>query len=317
MNLSTFNFKLIKNPIIQSLLVTLSLLAGYSLLGSFNALKSSGGFNQWQSNIIRLQKYAYQKHSQQTTVLVGSSLTANIPIDLTDKHIINLGLNGGCTQTGLEAVLRQDPKPKLLLVEINDTISRKVDKQVIESNYNPVLHPFRRYFPSFKEEYKPSTQIILKFDELRHKFKKTPQPLEQQNDGEKTDSQQLSGEHNSLGDKLISQLIQNNSKPLSDEGKRLLNQEAQYIKSQISRLERDGTHVILFNVPGDHRIENTLAVKQSKLLMKELFPPKSFNWISDPPTKEWLTGDGAHLTALDARVYADFLKGYLKSYMQL
>jgi hypothetical protein len=61
----------------------------------------------------------------------------------------------------LETAIQQEVKPKILLVEINNTIARKIDKQVIESNYNPFLYTLRRYVPSFREEYKPSIQAIL------------------------------------------------------------------------------------------------------------------------------------------------------------
>jgi hypothetical protein len=311
MNLYIFNSKIVKHPVTQSLLVTLSFLTGYSLLGNFNILKSSAGFNQWQGNIVRLQKYAYDRHSKLNVVVVGSSLTANIPTDLIGKHVVNLGLNGGATQTGLETAIRQEVKPKILLVEINNTITRKIDKQVIESNYNPFLYNLRRYIPSFREEYKPSIQTILMLDEFRNKFKKTAKPVEKKIDTEKTDVQQ-SNEHSSLGDTIVSQLIQSNSQPLSVKEKNLLTQEAQHIQSQILKIERDGTHVILFNVPGDHRLENTLAVKQSRLLMKELFPVNNFDWLPEPPTRKWLTGDGAHLIPSEAKVYANFLKDRLQ-----
>jgi hypothetical protein len=312
MNLYIFNSKIVKNPVAQSLFVTLSFLTGYSLLGNFNILKSSEGFNQWQGNIVRLQKYAYDRHSQLNLVVVGSSLTANIPTDLIDKHVVNLGLNGGATQTGLEVAIRQNVKPKFLLVEINNTITRKIDKQVIESNYNPFLYNLRRYIPSFREEYKPSSQTILMLDEFRNKFKKPAKPVEQKINTKQTDSQQSTDERSSLSNTIVSQLIQSNSQPLSAQEKNLLTQEARYIKSQISTIERDGTHVILFNVPGDHRLENTLAVKQSRLLMKELFPVNNFEWLPEPPARKWLTGDGAHLIPADAKVYADFLKDRLQ-----
>lgn len=312
MNLYIFNSKLVKNPVVQSLFVTVSFLAGYSLLGNLNILKSSEGFNQWQGNIVRLQRYSYDRHLKLNIVLVGSSLTANIPTHQIDKDVINLGLNGGATQTGLEAAIRQDVKPKILLVEVNNTINRKIDKQVIESNYNPFLYALRRYAPIFREEYKPSTQIILMFDEFRNKFKKAAKPVEKQIDTDRTDSQQLTDEHNSLSDTLVSQLIQSNSQPLSSQEKNLLTQEARYIKSQISKIASDGTHVILFNVPGDRRLENTLAVKQSRLLMKELFSVNNFDWLPEPPARNWLTADGAHLIPSDAKVYANFLKDRLQ-----
>lgn len=312
MNLYIFNSKIVKNPVVQSLIVTASFLAGYSLLYNFNILKSSEGFNQWQGNIVRLQRYAYDRHEKLNLVLVGSSLTANIPSDIIDRQTIGLGLNGGATQTGLETVIRQDIKPKILLVEVNNTIDRKIDKQVIESNYNPFLYTLRHHAPIFREEYKPSIQLILMFDNIRNKFKKTPKPAEKPIDVDRADSQQSTEEHSSLSDTIVSQLIQSNSQPLSAKEKNLLTQEAEYIKSQITKIKRDGTQVILYNIPGDHRLENTLAVKQSQLLMKELFPASNFEWLPEPPARKWQTRDGAHLIPSDAKVYAIFLKDRLQ-----
>ena len=124
MNLFTSSSNLIRNSVVQSLVVTLSLLTGYSLLGSFNLLKSSDGLNQWQSNIIKLQKYAYQHHSKFNVVLVGSSIAANIPADLIGKYVVNLGLNGGCTQR-MFGKYKQAPVEKKLprIVRLNKILS--------------------------------------------------------------------------------------------------------------------------------------------------------------------------------------------------
>jgi hypothetical protein len=318
MNLHVFSSKFIKNPIIHSLFVTLSLLTSYSFLASTKVLKSSEGLNQWQSNIIRIQNYSDRQHSKLNVVLVGSSLIASVPTDLIGNYVVNLGLSGGCAQTGLEAVIRQDVKPKLLLVEINHTLRIKIDKKIIESNYNPVLYPLRHYLPSFREEYKPSIQIILMFHELTRRFheltdepKKVDKLIEKKSDREQKENKPLTAENNDLGDQLISQAIHDNSKPLPDGEKSLLRQEAQYMKSQISKLERDGTHVILFNAPGDYRLKNTLFIKQHRLFMKEIFPINNFDWLPEPPSRQWRTRDGYHLIESDARVYADFLRDRL------
>ncbi|WP_310429102.1 hypothetical protein [Chamaesiphon sp. VAR_48_metabat_135_sub] len=318
MNLPVLNFKLIKNPIIHSLLVTLFLSIGYSLLGGLKVLQPSEGVNQWQRNVIRIQRYSYQPYSKLNVVLVGSSLTDNIPTDKIGDYIINLGMSGGCAQTGLEAIIRQDIKPKLLLVELNHTIRIQADKKIIESNYNPVLYPLRRYLPSFREEYKPSVQIILMFHtlskifhELIYQSQVVDRQIKTQKDlGEKEDKP-LTSEYKKLGDRLISQAIQNNSKLLSEGEKSSLRQESQHIKSQISKIEHDGTQVILFNVPGDYRLKSTLSVKEYRIFMKELFPSNNFDWLPEPPSREWLTGDGVHLVKSDARIYADFLRGRL------
>ncbi len=301
------NFKSIEHPIFYSLLTTLALLITYSLLGSIRLLKPSTGVNQWQSNVIRVQNYAHQQHQKSEIILVGSSIAANIPTELIGDKTITLALNGGCAQTGLEAVIRQAVKPKILLVEINNTIVRKVDRQLIESNYNPILYTVHHYLPSFREEYKPSSQLVLRLEELRSKFKQGDRAAQRP----KSDRQGTT-EHSNLAGQILTQAIQDNSRSLSAAEKSNLRTEAQYIKSQIAKLERDGTQVILFNAPGDYQLQNTLAVKQTQVLMKELFPEPNFDWIPAPPPRQWVTGDGVHLIKSDAIVYASFLRDHLK-----
>jgi hypothetical protein len=307
MKLPTSNFKLMAQPIGYSLLTATALLITYSLLGSMRLLKPSTGVNQWQSNIIKIQNYSHQQHLKIDVILVGSSIAANIPAESIGDNNLNLALNGGCSQTGLEAVIRQAVKPKILLVEINNTINRKIDKQIVESNYNPVLYAFHHYLPSFREEYKPSSQLILRLEELRSKLKQGNRLVAQPKN-----EQQLTTNHRNLTGQILAQAIQDNSKPLSAAEKSILSTEAQYIKSQISKIERDGTQVILFNVPGDSQLENTLAVKQSQVLMKDLFPDRSFDWLPAPPSRQWATDDGVHLIKSDAIIYANFVRERLK-----
>jgi hypothetical protein len=325
MNLSIFSSKLIKmklhnpnfksidkKPIVQSLLVTTALVGAYTLLGSLKILKASPGVNQWQTNVIKIQSYADRQHSNINLALVGSSLTANIPADRLGDRSIDLALNGGCAQTGLAVIIKQTVKPKVLLVEINQTIARKVDKQLIESNYNPILYTVRGYFPGLREEYKPSSQIVLRVEELRHKFKTGNRAIAQQPERPPSTT---SGQPNLTG-QLLAQAIERNAQPLSAQEKTSLRTEAEYIKSQISEIERGGTQVILFNVPGDHQLEQTIAVKQSQAFMKELFPDRDFDWMPAPPARKWVTGDGVHLIKSDAIIYADFLRDRLKTSMQ-
>jgi hypothetical protein len=307
MSMKLSNFKLLEHPIFYPLSIASSILIAYSLLGAAKLLKPSPGVNQWQSNVIRLQNYSHQQHQKLDVVLVGSSIAGTIPVELLGDNAITLAMNGGCSQTGLEAVLRQAVKPKILLLEINNTIVRKVDKQLVESNYNPILYTFQHHFPSFREEYKPSSQLILRLEELRFKLKKNPPVV----DNQKSD-RQPPAEKSNLSGQILAQAIQDKSKPVSAGEKSLLAVGADYIKSKISEIERSGTRVILFNMPGDSQLENTLTVKQYQALMKELFPERSFKWMPSPPPRQWSTGDGVHLTKSDAIFYTNFLRDNLK-----
>ena len=84
-------------------------------------------------------------------------------------------------------------------------------------------------------------------------------------------------------------------------------EQAEYIKSQISEIKKDNVRVVLFTVPGESIIDSTLSEKQTKWLIKSLFPASEFEWLPEPPVRKWKTGDGAHLVSSDAKDYAEFV----------
>lgn len=66
-------------------------------------------------------------------VMVGSSLAANLDVEDMGEGVKSIALGGGASQTGLEIVKKSNSKPRIVLVEINDTIAREVDKDLVNS----------------------------------------------------------------------------------------------------------------------------------------------------------------------------------------
>jgi hypothetical protein len=95
--------------------------------------------------------------------------------------------------------------------------------------------------------------------------------------------------------------------PLSDEKKELIVGQAKVIQNQLSEISSNGSRIILFNMPGEPGLENTVQKQQVRELMKELFPSDRFEWLSNPQ-RSWKTTDGVHLTTDDAQDYALYLK---------
>ena len=309
MNLYTSNFKFIKSPIIRSLVTTLFLLSIYHILVVTKIVKPLNGLHQWENNLIRVQRYAYHNSSNLNIVLVGSSLTENIPTSYIDSHVINLGMGGGCAQTGIEAVRRKSSKPAILLIEINETIAIKTDTQMIDSIYNPFLYSIRLYSPMLRQEYQPATNFIPRFVPLLNKL------LEANGVTNKTNKQRNSkpvvNVDSNLTDKLISQEVEANKNPLSEKEESVLREQAEIIRSQISQIRKNGVRVILFNVPGEGRIQNTVKQKQVRGLLGELFSINDFEWLPEPPLRQWATYDGIHLVNSDAKDYAIFIRNQL------
>lgn len=306
MNLFTFNFKIFQVNAIRSLIVAFSMLSIYHSLIVTKVIKGSNGINVWQDNFIRLQRYAYQDYSQLNIVIVGSSLTANLPTTDLDYSVINLGMSGSCTQTGMEAVLRKSSKPALLIVEINETINRKIDDRTIDSIYNPFFYTMRLYFPMLKEEYKPVSIVEPMVIHLMKDIIKASGFTKKQ----KVTNSTVKGV-NKLTDTLISQAIEKAKNPLSEMEKSLLRQEAESIKIQLAKIKGEGVRVVLYDVPRDPRLQATVKEKQLEALMKELFPANDFEWLPKPPPRYWKTYDGLHLVSSDAKDYVAFLKNQL------
>jgi len=300
MNLSIFNSKIFKSNIARSLSATVLALSCYQLLVITKIVKPSDGLHQWQNNFIRLQRYAYQNASQSNIVLAGSSLTANLPASEIGSSVSNLGMSGGCTQTAVEAVVRKSPKPAIVIVEINNTIDRKIDNQMIDSIYNPFLYTLRFYLPIFREEYQPISAFYPKVTALRNKIL---QFIRFNNTSMNPDKK--------LTDTLISQFIEEYQKPVSEKQIKLIQQESEFLKLQISQLRKEGVRVVLFDIPRDPRLQATLQEKQIKALMKELFPVNQFEWLPEPPPRNWKTYDGVHIVSSDAKYYVTFLKNQL------
>ena len=90
-----------------------------------------------------------------------------------------------------------------------------------------------------------------------------------------------------------------------------IRQEAAIVKGQIALLEQRGWRVILFDVPRDTLIATTPREMQLRDLIRDLFPSNQFEWLPEPPSREWMTNDGVHLVAADARAYAQYVEQQL------
>ncbi|HEY9611974.1 hypothetical protein [Allocoleopsis sp.] len=309
MNLSIFNSKFLKNRILRSLIAVFSFLSIYQFLIITKLVKPSNGMHQWQNNLIRLQRYAYQDFSNLNLVIVGSSIANNLPASDIGSSVINLAMSGGCAQTGIESVARKSSKPAILLIEINETINRKVDEQAIRSIYNPFLYNLRLYIPMLREEYQPVSTLSPRVFSIVNKIMSLARLVNKP----KTIRSVASGTNrdNQLTKTLINQAIEKYTTPLSEKEKSLFREEAEHIKFQISKLNKDGVRVVLFDIPRDPHLQATVQGKQLKALAKELFPVSNYEWLPEPAPRDWITYDGVHLVTSDAKDYTAFLKNQL------
>src|SRR3954447_14206037 len=77
----------------------------YHALTRAGAVRPSDGALPNEENVIRAQRYVHSDHSGQT-VIVGSSMAANIKAEDIGANISSIAMAGGSAQTGLEIILR-------------------------------------------------------------------------------------------------------------------------------------------------------------------------------------------------------------------
>lgn len=265
---------------------------------------ASNGINQRQGNVIKAQRYLYDRHSHLNMLLVGSSMTAGLKSKYFGSHVTNIAMLGSNSQTGLELVKINHDFPSLLLVEINETIAQKVDKEFIESVSHPFLYFIRLYLPMFREEYKPISVFVHSLKSISTDNQPTL----------KTNQAETEEIKNPLfREKFINKMAATQQNKLSANAVKNLREQAQYIKKQIAKLQKKEVRVVLFNLPTESRLANTPRREQIRSLMRDFFPPEQFEWLPEPPSQEWTTSDGIHLVPSHAKAYAEFIKAQLMS----
>jgi hypothetical protein len=297
----------------RSILISLStfifVLSLYHTLVLGGVVLPSDGINGSQSNIIKAQRYIYNHKSDLEMVLVGSSITARINSEYISPHAVSLAMLAMSSQTGLEIVERQKIKPNLLLIELNDTIlksrNHKLNTDFIGNLYHPVFYWIRFYFPMCRQEYQPLSTIAQSLIKVfTNENKVLFRFLEEGNSKEKPVGTELI-------EKLIQQQIQARNSPLSEGSKKAIAEESEYIKTQIKNFKNEGMRVILMDIPSEKRVKDTIMEKQLRELFRDLFPKDIFEWMPEPPSREWKTNDGLHLVTSSAKEYASFLREQL------
>ena len=288
--------------ILRPVLIFLFLMSFYQVLVSGGVLPASDGVSLIQNNIVKAQRYVYQDDSDLKMVIVGSSLAANLNVKEIGEGVKSIALGGGSSKTGLEIIKRSKSKPPIVLVEMNDTIVRKIDADLLDSLYHPIFYWMRQYLPMMREEYRPISVFV---DSLKSRSKQNLKMMTR----EALDSLEGRNLTPELSKKGIQMTVDVESTPLPEKDAETMKQEAELIKTQIAEIKKNiGAKVVLFDIPLESRVNAAIRRKQVRELAKKLFPPDRFEWLPPPKEREWRTNDGVHLIRSDARDFAEFLR---------
>lgn len=238
------------------------------------------GANQLQTNILKVQHYTFDMQ-ECSYVIVGSSEAARIPAEKVDDNLYNLSISGGSALTGLKLISEKRNKPEIVFVEMNDTIIRGIDEELVKKTswWNSMMINREKYRMDylFRQLYQPLYVMI--------KEKSVPNEV--------------------ATDKEMLQLNYEAYQELAED--KIFSESMCLVKKMIEELRQEGVRVILLEMPLDVKLYNTPYNIQVMEMFNKMFPESEYEWFK-VPWQEYHTTDGIHLIEADAKKYAEQLK---------
>lgn len=244
--------------------------------------KDLKGANQWQTNIIKAQDYVFDNKAY-SHVLVGSSEAYNVPVDEISDKWSNLGFAGGCSLTGLEVILRSGKTVDVIVVEVNETLLRGQDGDLLSEIAPWHILPIGRQNTRIDYLF----NLIKSTTKMRLKGKNTYEIK----DDEITNLSVLAIEKESRG------------KSLDEEKMRLVLSQ---LKKQVDELREQGVEIVFTETPNDPSLHDLLRPTTARNLVYEYFPTSEYEYF-DVDWNDYKTKDGIHLTESSAKRYAQVI----------
>jgi hypothetical protein len=247
--------------------------------------------SQWQNNLITAQRYTLADTAPKI-VLVGSSLSAQIPKRLLEPDIYNLSFAGGSLFTGLELVESAKAAPHLVVIEMN-ILFRNADPQLLENISRPVFAKLRPMVPALQEQWQPANVLAGKLTRV---------PLEKLSVMKsRLCSPSISSNEDDLHKRMVAIALENNRTPLPPDE---LTRQIALLRQHIPKLQARGIQCAFLEMPTDSAIAASPRCAAIRAKMLEEFPTTKYLWISPDQKHTYLTTDGQHLQLKEAEAYA-------------
>ena len=280
------------NFIFKSLITFLLLSSIYTLWILFFNPSVTTFQNQWVENYATAQEYIYNNNDKKyNIVIVGSSMANRLIEKKLDDEIYNLSFAGSGVITCLNILIKSDKIPKKVLIESN-IIERRIDKEMIDRLFTPIVWKIKKYIPLLQEKYKPINIFLSYIFEVLGKTKKDtyrPKP------------------NNEIFEKLLINNIDSNSVSKNF----LNNEEINELKKLIKYLQARGVQIIFFRMPVDQKVANTHSYSERAIFLNKQFNGLLF--MPMPVDQNYETSDGIHLTYQGAQKFSTTLNKWIKN----
>ena len=273
--------------------------------------------HQWQENIIKAEDYIYEQNDKKT-VIVGSSLAALLINNILPKNSYSLSFAGQSSFDGLEIIKKTGSIPNTVLIETN-SIFTSSDTDFQNSLFMPIRSSLKKIFPALLEKNQPVCVLnSIIFWSLSKIYKIFVPEMKNKLKDKKTND--ISGTENEKADQpvkngfkrlMIDIAAKNYSQPPCD---RIVKKQKKMLQDFKTYLDKEGIEIILFEMPVDERLMNSIVMEDLRKMIYSVFPPGQYIYLQPPGCLKFSTTDGIHLDYASASLYTRFLAEKIKKH---
>lgn len=270
------------------LLTALALLIVYQVAIVSGVIPTGIGRDNAELNYITSERWRY-KSAVPKVMIVGSSKTNFLDYEVLGPHVSHMGFGAQGCLTGLEILNKSTQLPKLLLVEIDETLEWPADKNCValateKFNTADIIKPMQHRF-------EPCAIFLLALNSLLPQ--NVPSPGTRKH--------------------FIAIQEKNLAIPLRTDKRATFTENVLTTQSLIEALKKKGVTVVLFSIPLEQQLQDSQYINEVSAFLDSYFASQHATILTYPTTQTELhTRDGYHLLPESGRTFSAWLNGVIQ-----
>ncbi|MBI2809754.1 MAG: hypothetical protein HYX67_02830 [Candidatus Melainabacteria bacterium] len=262
--------------------IALILFIAYQAVLGLTHAEPGIGRDNYETNLITSENFRYLPKTP-SVLIVGSSKTNFFNYDVLGRDIFHFGYGGGGALTGLEILNKSPVLPKIILVEVGDTLQWPADDHCVKIASDKFQ--IGDMLSSLQHRYQPCAQILSLFS--KHFPRQVPGPEVRKH--------------------LVNVQRQQLSMPVPKDRRLEILSNCDRAKFLMSALKERGARVVAFDAPVETDVANSQYVSEVRTLVNQRFSPTDFETLTNP-SADWHTRDGTHLMPESGKLYSQWLR---------
>lgn len=262
--------------------IALILLIGYQAILSFTHAQPGIGRDNYETNSITSENFRYL--SKVPTVLIcGSSKTNFFDYEVLGGDLFHFGYGGQGALTSLEILNKSKVLPKLILVEVGDTLQWTADEHCVKlasDNFQ-----VGDICSSLQHRFQPCAQVLFFYNQIFPR--EAPEAAYRKH--------------------LVDVQRQQLSMAVPERRRAQISTNCERAKVLMKTLRARGANVVVFDSPVAAAVADSQYVSEVLTLVKQCFGSSEFEVLTTP-AGDWQTRDGTHLMPESGKIYSLWLR---------